>query len=264
MLRRQGFGVRSFPCGRLARAAAAQHPPDLILLDINMPEMNEYDVCRQLKADSRFSKIPVIFLSALDETGDKVKAVQAGGVDYIRKPFQLEEVHARVETQLDLHRLHQTLERHNEHLEEIVQARTRELADAHARLRILEEAKTDFLNLISHEFRTPLNGLLGIGELLLDDGILTPEMQELRQMFDESRRRIVAILEDALLPTQIEVEGKRFAAARLSLVSVLTAAVEQVAAFAQSRQIRLETARLRTAPIEAGRGGRVLEPASAG
>src|ERR1700730_1292209 len=98
MLRHRGYMVRSFPRGRLALAAARQNPPDLILLDINMPEMNGYEVCERLKNDAQLAGIPVIFLSALSETDDKVKAFRSGGVDYIAKPFQVDEVQARVDT----------------------------------------------------------------------------------------------------------------------------------------------------------------------
>jgi DNA-binding response OmpR family regulator len=104
MLRHEGYGVRSFPRGRLALTAAAQRAPDLILLDVNMPEMDGFEVCMRLKAEKKLASIPVIFLSALNETEDKMKAFRAGGVDYITKPFQFEEVQARVETQLGLQR----------------------------------------------------------------------------------------------------------------------------------------------------------------
>jgi len=104
MLREHGYDVRSFPRGRLALTAADQEPPDLILLDINMPEMNGYEVCEHLKASSSLAAIPVIFLSALNETEDKVKGFRSGAVDYISKPFQFEEVQARVETHLKLRR----------------------------------------------------------------------------------------------------------------------------------------------------------------
>src|SRR5271170_5931150 len=83
MLRLQGHEVRSFPLGRLALAAALSHPPDLILLDINMPEMNGYQVCERLKSSETLSHIPVIFLSALNDVEDKVKGFQSGAVDYI-------------------------------------------------------------------------------------------------------------------------------------------------------------------------------------
>jgi CheY-like chemotaxis protein len=107
MLREHGYEVRSFPRGRLALASADREPPDLILLDINMPEMTGYEVCERLKADTRLRDVPVIFLSALNETADKVKALQTGGVDYISKPFQFEEVRARVETHIKLRRAQQ-------------------------------------------------------------------------------------------------------------------------------------------------------------
>ena len=105
MLKERGYKVRPVPSGKLALLAAQRDPPDLILLDINMPEMNGYEVCQQLKADDRLRGIPVIFISALTEQLDKVNAFAIGGVDYITKPFQMEELHARVETHLKLHRL---------------------------------------------------------------------------------------------------------------------------------------------------------------
>jgi CheY-like chemotaxis protein len=107
MLRQHGYEVRSFPRGRLALAASDQEPPDLILLDINMPEMNGYEVCEQLKSSARLADIPVVFLSALNSIEDKVKGFRSGGVDYISKPFQFEEVQARVETHLQLRRAQQ-------------------------------------------------------------------------------------------------------------------------------------------------------------
>jgi putative two-component system response regulator len=107
MLRQYGYVVRSFPRGRLAIAAAQQHPPDLVLLDINMPEMDGFEVCERLKGDARLARVPVIFLSALNAVEDKIKGLQTGGVDYISKPFHFEEVRARVETHLRLQRAQQ-------------------------------------------------------------------------------------------------------------------------------------------------------------
>src|SRR3984893_12723899 len=130
MLKVGGYKVRSFPRGRMALAAAAQNPPDLFLLDINMPEMNGYEVCESLKSHPELSSAPVIFLSALSATEDKVKAFQAGGADYITKPFQLEEVQARVLTHLKLHQLQRALRLQNDLLEEAGNHRTKELRDA--------------------------------------------------------------------------------------------------------------------------------------
>jgi len=105
MLTQRGYRPQTVLSGRLALEAARAEPPDLILLDINMPEMNGYEVCEQLKADAALKEIPVIFVSALSETIDKVKAFRVGGVDYVTKPFQFEEVQARVQTHLQLRRL---------------------------------------------------------------------------------------------------------------------------------------------------------------
>src|SRR5687768_4777703 len=117
MLKDRGYKVRPVPGGKLALAAARRDPPDLILLDINMPDMNGYEVCEQLKADEALKGIPVIFISALTEPLDKVKAFATGGVDYLTKPFQMEELHARVETHLKLRRLQIELEQYSRHLE---------------------------------------------------------------------------------------------------------------------------------------------------
>jgi two-component system sensor histidine kinase/response regulator len=239
MLLQQGHEVRSFPLGRLALAAAAKSPPALILLDINMPEMNGYEVCERLKSSGELSAIPVIFLSALNETQDKVKAFRSGAVDYISKPFQFEEVHARVETHLQLHDFRRALQLDNERLEGAVAARTRELAEANQRLTILDRSKSDFLNLISHEFRTPLNGLLGVGELILDEMPSSAENEELQGMFERSRRRILSLLDDALLLTQIDVSGERFRPAPVSLHAALCRAIKSTAEFAESRYVAI-------------------------
>jgi two-component system, sensor histidine kinase and response regulator len=237
MLLQQGHEVRSFPRGRLALTAARKNPPNLILLDINMPEMNGYEVCEHLKASRELSDIPVVFLSALNETHDKIKAFQSGAVDYISKPFNFEEVQARVETHLKLHHLQQALKVQNERLEEAVAARTSELAEANARLTILDRSKSEFLNLISHEFRTPLNGLLGVSEIILESMSSSEENKELQQAFEHSRRRILSILDDALLLTQIDVNGEAFRSAPVSLHGALDRAIEKASKSADSRGV---------------------------
>src|SRR6187549_553509 len=130
MLKDRGYKVRPVPGGELALRAAGRDPPDLILLDINMPDMNGYEVCDRLKADDRLRGIPVIFISALTEQLDKVKAFAIGGVDYITKPFQMEELHARVETHLKLRRLQIELEEMNARLEQANERMSRDLKAA--------------------------------------------------------------------------------------------------------------------------------------
>ncbi len=130
MLKDRGYKVRPVPSGKLALLAAHRDPPDLILLDINMPEMNGYEVCEFLKADDILKSIPVIFISALTEPLDKVKAFSMGGVDYLTKPFHMEELHARVETHLNLRRLQVELERTNARLAKVNDRMSRDLKAA--------------------------------------------------------------------------------------------------------------------------------------
>jgi two-component system sensor histidine kinase/response regulator len=239
MLRQQGYEAHSFPRGRLALAEASRNPPDLILLDINMPEMNGYEVCARLKAAQESASIPVIFLSAMTEMQDKVKAFQAGAVDYISKPFQVEEVLARVETHLKVHDLQRALKLQNEHLEETVAARTRELAEANRRLTILDQSKNDFLNLISHELRTPLNGLLGVGALIMERISSTEKDDGLQGLFERSSRRIISIMDDALLLTEIDVNKEQFRSVPISLSAALGLAIQNTTEFAESRGVTL-------------------------
>ena len=123
MLKEKGHRVRPVPSGKLALKAVENEPPDLILLDITMPEMNGFEVCQKLKADTRFRDIPIIFISALTDTLDKVQAFSSGGVDYVTKPFQFDEVEARVETHLKLHR-------YQSQLEVLVEKQVKEISDS--------------------------------------------------------------------------------------------------------------------------------------
>lgn len=116
ILGERGYGVRAATSGPRALASIELTPPDLILLDIRMPEMDGYQVCQQLKANPRTADIPILFISALDEIQDKMRAFSIGAVDYITKPFQLEEVMARVETHLALRRLQRNLQSANQRM----------------------------------------------------------------------------------------------------------------------------------------------------
>lgn len=165
----EGYKVRKALNGRLAIDAAQLEPPDLILLDIMMPEVDGYQICQDLKANPQTQEISVIFLSALDNVADKVKAFTVGGVDYITKPFQQEEVLARVKTHLQVRKLNHSLQDQNMRLEQEVQRRQQieseltktlqELRDTQAQVIVKEKLASlgALMGGIAHELRNPLN-----------------------------------------------------------------------------------------------------------
>ncbi len=161
MLKAGGYKVRPVTGGELALKAVRRMPSDLILLDINMPDLDGYEVCRRLKADDRLKDIPVIFLSAFGETADKVRGFSAGGVDYITKPFELEEVKARISAHLRIRQLQSELERQNSRLQASVQE-----------LRKLEELRNNLTDMIVHDMRSPLTGISEYLELGLESSEL--------------------------------------------------------------------------------------------
>lgn len=123
ILKDKNYKVRSVTKGSTGLRGAKAAPPDLILLDVKMPEMNGYEVCEHLKADESTCDIPVIFISALGDVLDKVKAFEVGGIDYITKPLQVEEVLARIETHLTIRRLQKQLQTQNQQLQQEISER---------------------------------------------------------------------------------------------------------------------------------------------
>lgn len=116
ILSERGYKVRALPNGQMGISACQASPPDLVLLDITMPGMNGYEVAEKLKEDPITREIPIIFISAMTQTEDKIRAFDAGGVDYVTKPLQVEEVMARVETHLSISRMREQINQANEKL----------------------------------------------------------------------------------------------------------------------------------------------------
>jgi signal transduction histidine kinase len=195
MLTRQGYEVRSAISGSVALMAVQTVQLDLILLDINMPTMNGYEVCERLKAEEQTRDIPVIFLSALGEPIDKVQAFRVGGVDYITKPFQVEEVLARVENHLTLRRVQLELQ----------QAKTNAL-NALAQEQELNRLKSEFVSMISHDFRTPLTSIQAFAELLrFNSDDLSPELRDRYfEKIDAAVEHLLYLLNEVLLIGSIE------------------------------------------------------------
>ena len=157
LLREHRYKVRPVPNGKMALSVIEMSSPDIILLDIMMPELNGYQVCHSLKQKVEYANIPVIFISAIDEVIDKVKAFEAGGVDYITKPFQVEEVLARVEAHLKIHNLQKSLQDKNTQLEDTL---TQLKAAQHQLIQSEKMAALGQLVAgIAHEINTPLGAI---------------------------------------------------------------------------------------------------------
>jgi signal transduction histidine kinase len=172
-----GYQVHDAQGGGEGLAACAATNPDLILLDVRMPDMDGFEVCTRLKTVEASSAIPVIFLSGALDVQDKVKAFQAGAVDYVTKPFHFEEVEARVRTQLDIVHSRRRLEEHNRILQFALLERetlNRKLVEMNERLRSSEALKGHFLSTMRNEVNNPLNAILALGEDL-EHGSIPPE-----------------------------------------------------------------------------------------
>ena len=170
LLSEQGYEVRKAINGQMALTAVDAAPPDLILLDVMMPDLDGYEVCSHLKTKQETAQIPVIFLSALNEVNDKVRGFTVGGSDYITKPFQHEEIMVRVENQLALKMAEQKLRQLNAELEQRVQQRTEELEQANAKL----------LHMALHD---PLTGLPNRNQFQEQLSLALAEDQQLMVLF---------------------------------------------------------------------------------
>ena len=194
MLKDRGYKVRPAPNGKVALQAAKSEPPDLVLLDVNMPDLNGYEVCARLKRDERLRDVPVIFISALTETLDKVMAFGVGGVDYITKPFQFEEVEARVAAHLKLRRLQLELE-----------VRNRELRQTNEELRRLQELRDNLTNMIVHDLRSPLTGVLSAFTVIAGEPeALSPTNRRLLGVAQSALDQVIAMVSSVLDLSKIE------------------------------------------------------------
>ena len=241
LLRRAGFRVRPVPSGELALQAARHELPDLILLDINMPGMNGYEVCVRLKADSALQAVPVIFLSALDDVLDKVKAFSVGGVDYVSKPFQFEEVEARVRTHLALRR------------------QECQLQESLAQLKELETQRDGLVHMIVHDLRSPLSSILMFLDLLRDGAPMEPsQMAVLVRATGESATQMKALITQILDVSRLEAGQMPLKLEPHDLTQTLRTTLESLTALAGKRQVHLQAPETTLFPFDEDLMSRVM------
>jgi two-component system, sensor histidine kinase and response regulator len=211
MLRKEGYEVMPATSGADALEGVRVQAPDLILLDLMMPEMDGLEVCRRLKADPTVAGLPIIFLTASNEMEHLVKGFEAGAVDYITKPFNAPELLARVRTHL-------------------------ELRQARERLRELNEEKDEFMGIAAHDLRSPLNAVKGYSEMVLEDPALGRENAALMQRIHEAAARMAEMVQNLLDANRIERGEMKLNLAPTDLAPALNSVIEEQRSRAAAKQ----------------------------
>lgn len=228
LLGAMGYRVDQALDGPTALRIARERLPDLILLDIMMPGMNGFEVCNQLKMDSATARIPVVFVTALSESEDKLRAIEAGGDDFLTKPFNRPILLARVRALLRL------------------KAARDEVDASYRKLQALERLKDDLMKMIVHDLKSPLSGILGTLEMALegDLGEISPDLSRLLSDGLQRGADALRLIDDLLELTRLEESHIRLNLQSLSPDDVLDAVVEEwrVRAERKGAQLRIANA----------------------
>ncbi|MDB9458831.1 hybrid sensor histidine kinase/response regulator [Dolichospermum circinale CS-545/17] len=245
-LTQEGYKVRIEAEGLNVIKQARLSIPDLILLDIMLPDLNGFEVCKQLKSDPLTEGIPIIFMTALADPVDKIKGLNLGAVDYITKPFQKEELLARVRGHVQLRQLNKTLELQNQQLIELknelenrVAERTAELSQALEKEKELNQLKSRFITMASHEFRTPLAIISSSSGILqnFSDRLSEKRKQEHLETIQNTIKHIIQVLDDVLMINQAEAEKIELKLEPLDIIKFCRHLKEEIEASFRSHEI---------------------------
>ena len=224
LLETAGYQVACAANGKTALMICSNKPPELILLDIRMPEMDGYEVCNQLKSNELTRHIPIIFISALDDVEDKLKGFEAGAVDYITKPFQESEVLARVSSHINLFRTQ------------------RELGQANIKLQALDKMKAMFIATMSHELRTPLNAIISFSSIMLQDiiGDINEQQRDSLERMQRAGNHLLELITDVIDISKIEAGRIDLCPKQVSLHELVDEAMDSVRLQAENKNLQLE------------------------
>jgi two-component system, sensor histidine kinase and response regulator len=231
-LEKSAFETLIAQSGESALRQVKYAQPDLILLDVMMPGIDGFETCRRLKEDSSTRDIPVIFMTALSEAVDKVTGFEAGGVDYITKPFQHEDVLARVKTHLTIRSLQQQLQDQNTLLEE----KNRQLKELNA-------AKDKFFSIIGHDLKSPFAALLGLTRAITEDGIefSQEEIREVMEHLQSSTENLYTLLENLLSWARLQSGRMEFRPWHVKLADIVKQNLDLFHLNSQQKQIELDS-----------------------
>lgn len=225
LLARDGYQVSAFPRGEMALAAARQAPPDLVLLDIRMPDLDGYEVCRRFKAEELLQSLPILFISALSAADDIAKGFECGGVDYIGKPFRGSEVLARVRTHLALRRAFV------------------ELAAEHDKLVLLERDRDMLTHMLVHDMRGPLQAIGGHLELLEGGGPLESDQRTCLRAAIRGARSLGQMVSTVVDLSRLETAGIPLHPVPVAAAEIVHEACAQVLDPANSHRLTRQLAR---------------------
>ena len=243
ILAAEGHQVRAVTGGLQALAAAEREPPDLVLLDINMPDLNGFQVCTRLKQAPALAEIPVLFLTALSDITDIVRGFEVGGVDYITKPFQLDELLARVRTHLAL--------RHSQ----------RELRESLEKLRALERMRDDLVHMLVHDMRSPLMAILGHLAMLEEDAQAKLEPQSLGDLAAaaQAAEDLTRMTNDLIDVSRLEAEQLPLNRREHDLAALIRGVAQALASLEPRRSVQLRVPERLPLRCDGGLVRRVLE-----
>lgn len=214
--------------------------PDLILLDIMMPEMDGFDVIEKIKEDDKLSDIPIIFLTAKNDNESIVKSFEVGASDYITKPFNNGELLSRVNTHIQLFTKTQKLSYMNSHLEQLVKERTEELDLANKRLSKLDDAKSYFISLMSHELRTPVNGIKGFAGIIKQE-LKDPSLQEYCDLVLDATGKLEKFTETSLLITKLKSEKYKLTYESYDIHKIINESLFRIQEKLEDKKINVDT-----------------------